>query len=194
VSNYQSYSTITESIVGFAEYARANELNVGIRETQEALLIASAGLLPDKVVFRYALKSVFCSSEENTVLFDQLFTDFWGMPKASFTHRMNLQNQTNLQKQSQRSLVLMGKGNDKDGKEEDGKNMSGANSIETIRKTDFSKLSEIDSEYLEKLALDLWKQMSKRLKKSTTKGNIDIRQTIRTSIGKGGAMYELQEA
>jgi uncharacterized protein len=194
--NYQSYETITQSILGFAAYARANELNVGIREAQEALAIASTGLMGDKEVFRYALKSVFCSSEENVILFDQLFTDYWGLPKASFTHKITMKNQTNLQKQTQRSLVLMGKGDNKDGKEEEGKNMSGANATEQLRKTDFSKLSEMDSEYLEKLAMQLWKQMSRRLKKrlknSVTKGRIDIRQTIRNNIGSGGAMLELK--
>jgi uncharacterized protein len=194
--NYQSYETLTQSILGFAEYARANELNVGIREAQEALTIASRGLMSDKEVFRYALKSVFCSSEENVILFDQLFTDYWGLPKASFTHKITMKNQTNLQKQTQRSLVLIGKGDNKDGKEEEGKNMSGANATEQLRKTDFSKLSEMDSEYLEKLAMNLWKQMSRRLKKrlknSVTKGRIDIRQTIRNNIGSGGAMLELK--
>ncbi len=194
--NYQSYESITQSILGFAAYARANELNVGIRETQEALTIASSGLIEDKDVFRYALKSLFCSSEENTVLFDQLFTDYWGLPKASVTSRITVKNQSNLQKQTQRSLVLLGKGENKEGKEEEGKNVSGATATEQLRKTDFSKLSEIDSEYLEKVALDLWKQMSKRLKKklknSNTKGRIDIRQTIRNSISSGGAMLELK--
>lgn len=195
-NNYQSHENITQAILGFAAYARANEFNVGIRETQEALAIASKGLINDKEVFRYALKAIFCSSEENTQLFDQLFSDYWGLPKASVTSRMTMKNQSNLQKQTQRSLVLLGKGNNKTDSEEEGKNVSGANATENLRKTDFSKLSEMDSEYLEKLAMDLWKQMSRRLKKklknSTTKGRLDLRQTIRGSIGSGGAMLELK--
>ncbi|MEK6780542.1 MAG: VWA domain-containing protein [Bacteroidota bacterium] len=194
--NYQSYESITHAILGFAAYARAHELNVGIRETQEALSIAATGLIREQEFFRYALKSVFCNSEENAVLFDQLFADYWGAPKASVTSRITMKNQSNLQKQMQRSLVLLGKGENKDGQEEEGKNVSGANAAEQLRKTDFSKLSEIDSEYLEKLATNLWKQMSRRLKKklktSTTKGKIDIRQTIRNNIGSGGAMLELK--
>ncbi len=193
--NYQSHESITQAILGFAAYARAHELNVGIRETQEALAIASKGMINDKEVFRYALKAIFCSSKENTQLFAQLFNDYWGLPKASVTSRMDMKNQSNRQKQTQRSLVLLGKGNAKEGCEE-GKNVSGANATETLRKTDFSKLSEMDSKYLEKLAMDLWKQMSRRLKKklksSTTKGRLDLRQTIRNNIGSGGAMLELK--
>jgi uncharacterized protein len=193
--NYQSYESITQSILGFASYARDHELNVGIRETQEALAIALSGLMGDKEIFRYALKSIFCSSEENTMVFDQLFTDYWGSPKASVTSRITMKNQSNLQKQIQSSLVFLGKGENKEGKEET-KNVSGANAAEQLRKTDFAKVSGMDAEYLEKLATSLWKQMSKRLKKklknSNTKGRIDIRHTIRNSIGSGGAMLELK--
>jgi len=195
-ANYQSYETVTQSILGFAAYAREHELQVGVREAQEALTIASLGLMGDKEIFRYALKSVFCSCAENANLFDQLFADYWGLPKASVTSRITMKNQLNAQKQMQRSVVLLGKGENKEGKEEEAKNVSGANAAEQLRKTDFSKLSEMDSEYLEKLATDLWKQMSKRLKKklknSTTKGRIDLRQTIRNNIGSGGAMLELK--
>lgn len=194
--NYQSHENITQAILGFAAYARANELNVGIREAQEALAIASRGLISDKEVFRYAVKSLFCSSEENTVLFDQLFNDYWGLPKASVTSRMTMKNESNLQKQTQRSLVLLGKGDDTGAQEEEGKNVSGANAAEQLRKTDFSRLSTMDSEYLERLAMDLWKQMSRRLKKklksSTSKGRLDLRQTIRNSISSGGSMLELE--
>ncbi|MDH5251518.1 MAG: hypothetical protein OEW40_21165, partial [Cyclobacteriaceae bacterium] len=163
--NYQSYESVTQSILGFAAYARSNELNVGVREAQEALAIASTGLIADKEVFRYALKSVFCSSEENTRVFDQLFESYWGQPKAFVKSRITMKNQSIMQKQMQRSLVLMGKGDSREAKEEEAKNVSGANAAEQLRKTDFSKLSQIDSEYLEKLAVNLWKQMSRRLKK-----------------------------
>jgi len=43
--------------------------------------------------------------------------------------------------------------------------MTGANITERLRKTDFSKLSEIDTEFFEELAQNLWKQMSYRLKR-----------------------------
>ena len=194
--NYQSHENVTESILGFAAYVRANELNVGIREAQEALVVASLGLVGDKECFRYALKSVFCSCEENAQLFDKLFSEYWGRPKASIRSSVPMKNQPKLKKPSQRSLVMMGKGDDKEAKEEEGKNVSGANAAEQLRKTDFSKLSHLDSVYLEKLAMSLWKQMSRRLKKklknSKTKGRIDIRQTIRNNISNGGAMLDLK--
>src|SRR5260221_3890528 len=194
--NYLSHDNVTQSILGFAAYARANELNVGIREAQEAMVVASLGLIADKECFRYALKSVFCSCEENAHVFDKLFSDYWGMPKASIRTNVPLKQQPRLKKPKQRSLVMMVKGNESDAKEEEGKNTAGANAIEQLRKTDFSRLSDLDSSYLEKLAMRLWRQMSRRLKKklmnSTKRGQIDIRQTIRNNISNGGTMLELK--
>ena len=193
--NYHTHSSITQAILGFAEYVRANDFHVGIRETQEALSVASLGLIADKNLLRYSLKSIYCDSFESAEKFDMLFTDFWGLEKYSVNSRTTIQNQSNIVKQSQRSIVMLGKG-DKGGEaDEEGKNVSGANSTESLRKTDFSKVSIIDSQHLDKLAEDLWKQMSQRLRKkfrkSKKQNKIDIRQTIRSNISNGGALLDL---
>ena len=55
--------------------------------------------------------------------------------------------------------------------------------------TDFSKLDINDKKHLEELAIELFNQMSMRFKRrleSSNKGIVNIRRTIRESIGKGG--------
>ena len=62
-------------------------------------------------------------------------------------------------------------------------------------KTTSVKVADIDKEYLERLALRLWKQMSLRLKKRMKTGRygeINLRATIRNSISKGGDFIELK--
>ena len=162
---YRDYKSITQSIIGFADYARAHELNVGIREAQEAIKVASLGLMEDKTSFRYALKSVFCSSADNTVIFDELFSNFWETPYEYIKSNFEIKSKINVPKPAVRSLVFVGKGKSMEGKEEDTHEISGANKIEKLRKTDFSRVSDIDSTFLEKLAMNLWRQMSRRLKK-----------------------------
>jgi len=194
--SYRDHANITEAILGFAEYARSHDMNVGIREAQEALRVASLGLIQDKKYFRYALKSVFCTSADNIVLFDDLFSNYWETPYEYSQSSFDIKSKINVQKPAVRSLVFIGKGGNKEAREEDASEVSGANKIEKLRKTDFSKVTDIDSAFLEKLAINLWQQMSRRLKKklknSTTKGIVDIRQTIRSNIGRGGTMLELK--
>ena len=67
VQAFQSAS-LSESIVGFAQFARAHGLNIGIQETQDALKAASMGILLEKAHFRQGLRSLFCTSPEEILI------------------------------------------------------------------------------------------------------------------------------
>ncbi len=192
---HRQYDNMTEAILAFAEYARSKELNVGIRETHETLKVASIGMIEDKTVFHYALKSIFCSSQEHLDIFDEIFFQFWGGQRSEAHSKIENKNQSNLHKEAKRSLVMINRESSSEENKEEGQVVSGANSLEQLRKTDFSKVSDIESRELDHLAEELWKQMSKRLRKkyrkSVTKGKIDIRKTIRNNISNGGAMLDL---
>lgn len=177
-------------------FARFNGLNVGIQESKEAVLAADSGLLEDKTQFRYGLKSLFCCEPDEGELFDQLYEQFWGNERGQLSGTTTYQNQSNIQKKAPASLVMMGSGKTEPNEEgEEARNVSGANETERIRKTDFSKLNAIDSQMLEELALKLFQQMSKRIKRkmknSTKQGRVDLRQTIRNSLSHGGDPIEL---
>lgn len=195
--HFSSYNSITEAVIGFAQLARQEGWTAGVQETREALLAAALGMLDEQDAFRYALKAIFCTSKEESERFDELFTSFWGRRRGAVKSRTTYRNQSNIQRQSPGSLVWMGQGKsgEEEGREE-GKNVSGANKVERLRQTDFSKVKEMDSELLEELALQLWKQMSlrlkRRLKASARRGRIDLRQTIRASIGYGGDPLDLR--
>ena len=194
--HYTFQDNLRDSIIGFVQFARTNGLNVGIQETQEALLAAQYGLLANREQFRYSLKSIFCCSEEDGEKFDFIFHHYWQEKIGEAKGKTTFKNQSNLPKKSPSSIVLMGSGHGQSKNEEDSKNVTGANSDERLRKTDFSKVSEIDSAYLEQLAEKLWKQMSIRLKRkiktNQTKGQIDLRNTIRSNISKGGELIDLK--
>ena len=57
---HTDYHPFHEAIIGFAQYARSYDLNVGLEEAQEALKIASLGMIGKKNEFKYGLKSLFC--------------------------------------------------------------------------------------------------------------------------------------
>ncbi|MCO6479076.1 MAG: VWA domain-containing protein [Phaeodactylibacter sp.] len=191
-----SYNSLTEAVIGFAHLARQEGWTVGVQETQEALMAAAHGTLDEQDTFKYALKAIFCTSKEEAERFEPFFERFWGKRKGAIKSRMTYKNRSNIQRKSPGSLVWMGQGESKEEGKEEGKNVSGANKMERLRQTDFSKVSEMDSELLEELALQLWKQMSLRLKRklkaSANRGRIDLRQTIRASIGYGGDPLDLR--
>lgn len=185
---------IGRAVVAFAHFARGHGLNVGVQEVIDALEAGGAGVLQDKAVFRHALRALFCCQREDRAVFDRLFDQFWDTEAPVARPRRKMVNKSMFVRNQQASLVLMGQGHT-EGEEDEGKNVTGANAVDRLRKTDFSKVSEMDSELLEELAMRLWKEMSRRLRRrlraSTTQGRIDLRRTIRRSISRGGDPIEL---
>jgi uncharacterized protein with von Willebrand factor type A (vWA) domain len=195
VSQAFSAKSITESIVAFAQYSRAHGLNIGLQETQDALIAAENNLLTNRLFFKSALQSIFCTSPEECILFETLYTRFWD------TNPMDIReekNKTALQgavsKKTNASVVMLGKGNSKNN-ETEGKEVSGANEAERLKKTDLSKISEIEADELEEIARKLFREMAirlrRRMKTSRKPGLINLRRTIRKSIAYGGEPFEL---
>ncbi|MEO1260869.1 MAG: VWA domain-containing protein [Bacteroidota bacterium] len=193
-SHHSGYTSISEAIIDFGNHARENGLNVGVQETLEALSMSEQGFINEIETFKYALKSIYCCTQEDQLVFEKLFDWFWEREKLFVKSKTTFKNQTNLQKKSKGSVVMLGQGKQKEEGEES-RNTSGANAVERLRKTDFTKLEDIESQFLEQLAMRMWKQMSLRLKRkmktAKTKGRIDLRNTIRHSISHGGDPIEL---
>ena len=62
-----NFKNLVEATIGFAQFARQEGLNVGLQETQDALLAAKYGTIEDKLSLKYALKSIFCTNPEEGV-------------------------------------------------------------------------------------------------------------------------------
>ena len=182
-----------DSIIKFADEARKAGLNVGMQECFDALTVANTTLIESQSTFKSGLRAIFCTSEDDYQIFNQLFDDFWiekvfAQALGQKTVRINKQK-----KNPTGTVVMMGKGTSKEEVHE-GKSVTGANAMERLRRTDFSHLKEMDSEFLNKIADALFKQMSvklkRRMKSSTKRERIDLRRTIRKNIGHGGDPIE----
>ena len=184
------------SIVGFFDYARTNGLTVGFKETESTVSAAELGLIVDRKKFKYGLKSICCGCVEDLPKFDQLFEDYWNNLGELKKLKISIKSEFQKEDNTPGTLIMMGNNRSEDeGNKLEGKSMTGANITERLRKTDFSKLSEIDTEFFEELALNLWMQMSYRLKRrlnNENRGNaINFSKTIRNSISKGGWPQQL---
>jgi uncharacterized protein len=186
---------ISESIVGFAHFCRSHGFNVGLQETQTALECAAAGLICDKDYFRYALKSIFSNSPEDGQIFEKLFLLYWTTNPIDMEKKQNKMTvQGSVQKKHSASLVMLGKGKN-EGNDESAKQVSGANETERLKRTNFSRLNDMETNLLEEIAEKLFRQMAvrltRRMKHSKRRGNINLRRTIRRSIGYGGEPMDL---
>ncbi len=99
-----------------------------------------------------------------------------------------------VEKKTNTSLVMLGRGKSEHETEE-GKNVSGASETERLKKTDLSKLGDMEARELEEIARKLFKQMAlrlrRRMKESLHSGPVNLRRTIHRSIGYGGEPLEI---
>lgn len=194
IQAYETF-TITESIVAFAQFVRSQGLNIGIEETELALLAADEQLLKERKYFKNALKVIFCTTPEERELFEKLFILYWDTSPVDQRERKSKTSiQGEVQKKANRSLVMLGRGKT-EAEAAEAKNVSGANETERLQQTDFAALQEMDAKLLEEIAAKLFKEMSvrlrRRMKASRKEGPINLRRTIRRSIGSGGEPIEL---
>jgi len=183
------------SMVSFMRFARSHGMKVGLGEA-EAVLKASESVLSDPKLFKHTLKSVCCGTQTDIALFEEVYGMFW-YDEGDGKHTVKIKNEYQPSTETQSSLLLVGdqKNRGDRGNEIEAKNMSGANTMEKIRQTDFTQLESIDQEQFDKIALELWRQMSFRMKRRMSygnrKGRIDFGKTIRRSISKGGWPTEI---
>ncbi len=188
-------SSLTESIVAFVQFLRSHGMNIGIQETQDALLSAEADLLKNRYQFKFALKAIFCNSPEERKVFEKLFFLFWETNPIDLRDEKNKTSlQGIVQKKTNASLVMVGFGQSKEETEE-AKQVSGANEVEKLKTTDLAKLSTMDASLLDEIAKKLFKQMAirlrRRVKNCNKQGQINLRRTIRRSISYGGEPIDI---
>jgi len=177
-------------------YARVHGMNVGLGEVKDTFEASRHGTVSNSKLFKHTLKSICCGTYDDVDLFEELYAMYW-LDEGGGKHNVKIKSEYHHQDESESSLILLGKGesSDNEGRDTDAKTMSGANTMEKIRKTDFAKLDDIDPEFFNEIAHKLWKQMSFRMKrrmKVGRKGNhIDFSRTIRKSISKGGWPTEI---
>jgi len=189
-------------IVEFCRFARANGLGVGVKETIDSLEAARTVRITDREAFKFALRAVLCSSKQEWDLFDHIFEVFWSGAEHELqaaSHTGNKWTVNSGQWTADRSefffncplttdhCPLFG--------EDGGKAVSGASVYERLKKTDFSRVPHSDLASLEQLSLRLLRQMSVRLSRKLkimqSRGPVDLRRTIRRSIGRGGDPLDL---
>ena len=193
--HYTQFPSFSEAFIGFVQEARNRGFQSGIQCTKDTFESALFGLWPDKALFEYALTSLFCQEEEERVAFKKIYARFWKQKGTVIRDQRTNKNKNNIVTNQSSTAVMLGTG--KSGNTEEGeeaKTTTGANTKETLKRTDFAHLTKHQSGLLDELSEKLVKEMSQRLKrrkKKANKGQIDIANSIRNNIQNGGNILKL---
>ncbi len=180
----------SETLVEFCRFLRREGISSGVNDSVAALEAAAIVGVQDREVLRMALRAVLCSSKDDWDLFDDLFWIFWRDSDSAAGRRERELRHKAKQEQPASVITMTGNAAGKPAADESGKMMMGATPHERLKKADFSEVPQSDLAELEKIALQLLKKMSmrlsRRLKSLKSRGQVDLRRTIRRNISRGG--------
>ncbi len=188
---------LEQTIVEFCRFARASGITAGVKESLEAVRAANAVGITDRQNLKFALRAVLCSTKADWDIFDEIFDAFWnGSAGLVSLERVNRSKNTREQDSQQENAELGSMIHSTAKSEiEDGKAVMGATVHERLKKADFSEVKQADLAELERISLRLLQQMSlrlsRRIRSLAVRGRVDLRRTIRRSIGRGGDPIDL---
>ena len=193
---------LASTIVDFCRFARANGFSAGVKETLDSLEAVRTVPTTDREALKFALRAGLCSSKEEWDFFDDVFEAFWSgftpnPQPASQNSRHGQLPKVDRHGEEGSSWVLSGRsGDSRPPAEDERKGISGASIHERLKRTDFSLVPQNDQAALERIAQHLLRQMSlrlsRRLKITKPRAQVDLRRTIRQSIGRGGDPVDLR--
>jgi uncharacterized protein with von Willebrand factor type A (vWA) domain len=188
---------LEQTIVEFCRFARASGITAGVKESLEAVRAASAIGVADRQNLKCAVRAVLCSTKADWDIFDEIFDAFWsGSAPYSNLDRAKRSKNVREQESQQENAELAAMAHSSAAAEiEEGKAVMGATVHERLKKADFSEIKQVDLAELEKISLRLLQQMSlrlsRRIRSLAVRGRVDLRRTIRRSIGRGGDPIDL---
>jgi uncharacterized protein len=188
---------LERTIVEFCRFARASGIAAGVKESLEAVRAANAVGIENRQNLKFALRAVICSTKADWEIFDEIFDAFWsGSATQENLERGKRNKSTGEQESQQENAELASTAQSTAMAElEEGKAVMGATMNERLKKADFSEVKQADLIELEKISLRLLQQMSlrlsRRIRSLAVRGRVDLRRTIRRSIGRGGDPIDL---
>jgi uncharacterized protein with von Willebrand factor type A (vWA) domain len=189
---------LEQTIVELCRFARANGIAAGVKESLEAVRAASAVGIADRQNLKFALRAMLCSTKADWDIFDEIFDAFWSGTASQVSwervkRSKNVREQESHQENAELASIVQGSA--ATAEIEDGKAVMGATVHERLKKADFSEVKQADLAELEKISLRLMQQMSlrlsRRIRSLAVRGRVDLRRTIRRSIGHGGDPIDL---
>lgn len=195
MDHYTHYNSFSESLVGFSQVAREAGFKAGLQCSQDAVLTTLSGIWLDRDLFEYALAALYCHAEEERLAFTNIYRRFWRQKGTRIVDKRAQKNKKKITKAPNSIAVMLGQGeSETDEHSDDSKTTTGANNSETVKKTDFTKLSASETRFLDELSEKLIREMSlriKRKKKKGKKGSVDLGRSIRKNIQNGGTIIRL---
>ena len=192
-------------IAGFVASLRSNGFVIGIRENQDALALAEMIGVGRKDPLRWGWRSLLCARAEHWTRFDDLFDSYWLPPnrqalvetRAGGGGLVAFSDEAGSQAGRAGPVLQREDAADDAGLPGDDTAKDGASAQPTLQDADFRSLTDRLQTYSIETTIRTFARRLKRLRTrreqgSTTGTSIDLRRTLRLSVGTGGSPHQLR--
>lgn len=196
-------TVIAAKITGFVATIRTNGFTVGISETEDAMKVAEAIGIMSPESLRLGWRGLLCARADEWHRFDELFDSFWLPPnrrklvesRASGAGRIELDEGNQAAGGKAGPTIQRAEGEDA-GIGDDGAAKEGASAAQSLEEADFRSLTDPEQT---RAIETLIRRFARRIRQLTTRREqaeaagrrLDLRRTLRRSIGAGGAPARL---
>lgn len=179
-------------VIRFCRFLRANGFSAGVTESLASVQAARAMAPMGSNALRWSLRATLSSSKEEWDAFDRLFDSFWNRIPLDRGHAS-----AKTKTESRGFWAITGEPDaEMRPTNREAANIAGASVYARLKKVDFSAIPQSDQPTLDQLAQRLLQQMSWRLsrrrKLAKSRGQVDLRRTIRGNISRGGDPLKLR--
>lgn len=188
-----------ERLIGFVGFVRGNGFNVGIGEGLAVVAAAAHGGVTAARSRRWEMQSILCSNRRDWERFDELFDAYFRPPNRRVGAAPAGGRRAERRSHCGR-LQAWREATDAAGDGQGGASglsvRAAASAREGLGQTDFSELRDREQmeameQLVDRLARNMRKRLRRRLEHAAHGARIDLRRTIRASLGRGGVPLDL---
>ena len=192
-------TALSGNIVLLCRFLRNKGFSLGIAEEADALQVLTYLPIEKEIYFKQALKAVLVKTNDQQNKFDEYYAEFWDQLKKSADSKTkevkeekNKKSETQQKEAQFESLKSWLNLNPSEEEME----VASYSEIEVLTKKNFLDLSTEEMQLMMRLLQLLARKIAhrkSRLKKAAKKhGDLDLKQTIRTNMRKGGEIQQLR--
>ncbi len=196
-------SAIAAKVTGFVATIRANGFTVGISEAEDALKVAATIGIMSPEALRLGWRGLLCARADEWHRFDALFNSFWLPPnrrklvesRVSGAGRIELDQTDDVAGGRAGPAIQRDESEDFSGSD-DSTARQGASAAQSLEEADFRSLTDPEQTraievLIRRFARRLRHLKTRREQAEAAGRRLDLRRTLRRSIGAGGAPARL---
>jgi uncharacterized protein len=198
-------AAVTARITGFVSALRENGFLIGVREKEDALILAERVGLTERQPLRWGWRSLLCTRAADWVRFDELFDSYWlppnkqalGEARAGGAGLISFTEETGSAAGRAGPVLQNEQAEDDTGLPGDDTAREGASAAPAVEGADFRSLTDRLQTYAIETAIRSFARRLKRLRIRREQGRshgarIDLRRTLRLSVGTSGSPQKLR--